>query len=199
MKPKCCRVVEHQRGLATNYLHPVNTETTRKVKRMLLDEFLGERTHRRLLRHRGTKCQYLGLDSRWQTRSNICWLESRLGGPYERPLQSGSSCAVWRGAVRESQPHNYNAAHSELNVFLLPGSLAAGMLVHPAAVRRTVRTQLFVSSSGREGWETLDALVSVCFRETSWYIQIDLLLRTTMFGTEERFLFFLTYMNHIHT
>lgn len=71
------------------------------------------------------------------------------------------------GEPSESQPHNHHAAHSELNVFLLPGSLAAGMLVHPAAVRRTVRTQLFVSSSGREGWETLDALVSVCFRETS--------------------------------
>lgn len=67
--------------------------------------------------------------------------------------------------------------------------MAAGTLAHPAAVRRTVTTVFFLFLLlAWEGWETLDALVSVCFREASLYIyiQIDHLLRTTMFGTEGR-------------
>lgn len=158
VKPKRCRVVEHHPGPATNYLHPVNTETWRKAQRVLLDAPLGERTHCCLLRHRRTTCQYLGFHRRWPTWSNICGPWSQLGSPRERPLQSWSSCALWQGAIRESQLHNSRAVHPVLDVLLLPGSLAATMLVHPAAVRQTVRTKFFIYSLG---WEPLDALVSV--------------------------------------
>lgn len=160
--------MEHQRGLATNYLHPVNTETTRKVKRMLLDVLLGERTHRRLLRHRAA-----------QSVSTSVWTaDGRLGATSagckaDLAVHTSGRCSLgaavpWDGEPSES--HNLTTITQpirNLTCSFCPAVWQLECLFIPRRLRRTVRTKLFVSSSGWEGWETLDALVSVRFRETS--------------------------------
>lgn len=70
---------------------------------MRVDVLLGERTRGRLVRHRHAKRQFLGLDSRWQTRSNICWLGSCV---------HESDCSMRQGAIRESQSHTRHAVLS---------------------------------------------------------------------------------------
>lgn len=140
VKPKR---LQHQRSPAINYLHPVNTERRRKMKRMLLDVLLGEQTH-----HQRTKCQYLDLDCRWQTWSNICTRSMRAAAAAAEAVR-GQLCRV-KG--RHRRVTTWPPSRTPFRTF--PGSLAAGMLVHPAAVWRTVQTRGIVSSFGTEEWGT---------------------------------------------